>query len=193
MRLLRVLELALATGALAVLVVAGTWRPDGFRTVAATGTTVADERPRGPVPAVAVAPAPSVRTLLDRAARRHDLPPHLVEALAYWESGWDQQRVSDTGAVGLMQVQPEVAGELAPRLLGHGVDLRDPAQNADAGAAILRAYIDDQGGDVWKGLAAYYQGPQSLADDGPQPDTQEYADGILAIEQRLDRGQPPGG
>lgn len=105
----------------------------------------------------------------------------------------DQARVSDTGAVGLMQVQPEVADELGPRLLGHRVNLADPAQNADVGAAILKAYIDDERGDVANGLAAYYQGPQSLVDDGMQPDTQAYVDGIQAIQDRLDHGQPPGG
>ncbi len=197
MRLLRWLELLLATGAAVVLVIAGTWRPGAAPShAAAGGSAVADEKPRdvpaGPA-AVAPVPAPNVRDVLDAAARRHGLPVHLVEALSYWESGWDQHRVSDTGAVGLMQVQPEVAQDLAPRLLGHPVDLADPRQNADIGAAILKAYIDDQGGDVWHGLAAYYQGPQSLADDGPQPDTQQYADGILAIQQRLDQGQPPGG
>lgn len=188
------MELALASGAVAILLVAGFWRPSGF-TSSPSGNVLAADRPRSSL-AVGQSPVPGatpVRDLLDAAARRHGLPPHLVEAVAFWESGWDQARISDTGAVGLMQVQPEVAGELGPRLLGHQVNLQDPAQNADVGAAILKAYIDDQGGDVWRGLAAYYQGPQSLADDGPQPDTQEYADGIQAIEQRLDQGQPAGG
>jgi soluble lytic murein transglycosylase-like protein len=189
------MELALALGAAGVLAVAGWVRPPGF-TPGSVDAAVASERPAAPlaIPKTGAADrAPSVTDLLDAAARRHNLPPHLVEAVAFWESGWDQARVSDTGAVGLMQVEPDVAGELAPRLLGHAVNLQDPAQNADLGAAILRAYIDDQGGDVWKGLAAYYQGPRSLVDDGPLPDTQAYADGIRAIQDRLDHGQPAGG
>lgn len=189
------MELALALGAVALLVVAGFWRPSLPGTRSTDSTAAAAERPRPELAATGAAtrPGPDVRALLDAAAVRHGLPPHLVEALAFWESGWDQGRVSDTGAVGLMQVEPDVAAELGPRLLGHRVDLRDPRQNADMGAAILKAYIDDQGGDVWKGLAAYYQGPQSLADDGPQPDTQAYANGIQAIADRLDHGQPPTG
>jgi soluble lytic murein transglycosylase-like protein len=195
MRLLRWLELALAVGAAGLLVVAGWVRPAGFAPSDSDGA-VASERSHQVPPLAETGGAdrtPPVVDLLDSAAQRHNLPPHLVEAVAFWESGWDQGRVSDTGAVGLMQVQPDVAGELGPRLLGHAVNLQDAAQNADIGAAILRAYIDDQGGDVWKGLAAYYQGPQSLADDGPLPDTQAYADGIQAIQARLDQGQPAGG
>lgn len=195
MRLLRSLELALATSAAAVLLIAGCWRPSGLVAEraplgAAPGATV-DARPHA-APATAEAPAPvASRDVLDAAARRHNLPPHLVEALAFWESGWDQRRESSTGAVGLMQVQPEVAAELGPRLLGRRVNLHDPRDNAEMGAAILRAYIDGQGGNTWKGLAAYYQGPQSLHDDGPYPDTTAYANGIQAIADRLDHGQPP--
>ena len=184
------MELVLAVGAAGVLVVAGWARPAGVAPSSAAAD-VAGERPRAPVTVQGA--TPGVRELLDQAAQRHGLPAHLVEAVAYWESGWDQARISDTGAVGLMQVEPEVADELGPRLVGHKVDLHDPAQNADIGAAILKAYIDDQGGNVWKGLAAYYQGPGSLSIDGPQPDTQEYADGIQAIQDRLDRGQAPQG
>lgn len=131
------------------------------------------------------------KQLLDQAAQEHGLPPALVEAVAWWESGWDQSAVSDAGAVGLMQVQPEVADELAPRLLGHPVDVHDAAQNADLGAAILRAYIDDQGGDTSLGLAAYYEGPGALASDGGlDPGAQDYVDGIEGLQAQLEQGQP---
>lgn len=197
MRLLRSLELALAVGTAGLLLLAGFGRPPGFGSGRIEAATLTDGRPpvAGAAPAGAgAAPAaaePSVPQLLDAAARRHNLPPHLVQALAFWESGWDQHRVSDTGAVGLMQVEPDVASELGPRLLGRRVNLQDPRDNADIGAAILRAYIDDEGGDVWRGVAAYYQGPQSLNTDGPLPDTQAYTTGIQAIADRLDHGQPP--
>ncbi len=187
--ILRRMELALALGMLTLLLIAGPLRPPGFHTIRpvlpASGGVSAASAPQLLQPS-----PPSVRDLLDAAARRHGLPPHLVEAVAYWESGWDESKISITGAIGLMQVQPEVAAELGPRLLGRKVDLHDPADNADAGAAILKAYIDDQGGSVDRGLAAYYQGPQSLRDDGLQPDTQGYVDGVQALRQALDAGRP---
>jgi soluble lytic murein transglycosylase-like protein len=186
---LRRMELALSLGMLTLLLIAGPLRPPRFHTIQpvlpASGGVLDATAPRLRQP-----PPPSVRDLLDQAALRHGLPPHLVEAVAYWESGWDESKVSATGAIGLMQVEPEVATELGPRLVGRKVDLRDPADNADIGAAILRAYIDDQGGSVDRGLAAYYQGPQSLHDDGLQPDTQRYVDGVQALRQLLDTGRP---
>src|SRR5947207_4457384 len=42
--------------------------------------------------------------LLREAALRHQLDPKLVLAVSHWESGLDQPRVSETGAVRLMQV-----------------------------------------------------------------------------------------
>jgi len=181
-RLLRTLELALAIGLWALFLTAVGNLPAAPG--AASPATLSDSRPP------AAAPAPDARSLLDAAADRHQLPRSLVEATAYWESGWDQSRVSDTGAVGLMQIEPDVAAEMGPRLVGHPVDLHDPAENADLGAAILRAYIDGQGGDVEAGLAAYYEGPGALAASGFAYDTASYVGGVEAIRGLLERGEP---
>jgi soluble lytic murein transglycosylase-like protein len=179
------MELALAIGACALVAgAAGLALP---RTPGSTASA-SDQLPVGPAPQPP--PPADARALLDAAADRHALPRTLVEAIAYWESGWDQSRVSGTGAVGLMQVQPDVAADLAPRLVGHPVDLQDAAANADLGAAILRAYIDDQGGDVENGLAAYYEGPAELAANGYSYDTADYVSGVTALWGMLDRGEP---
>jgi soluble lytic murein transglycosylase-like protein len=131
------------------------------------------------------------RAVLENAAQRQGVDPELVLALAWWESGWDQTRVSETGAVGLMQVQPEVADSAGPRLLGRRVDINDPVDNADMGAALLKELLGDTNGDVGLALADYYQGQGSVTSDGIQPDTQQYVDGILALEERLKQGQGP--
>jgi len=125
-----------------------------------------------------------VHKILLEAAARHQVDPKLVLALAYWESGWDQSRVSETGAVGLMQVQPETATEAGPALLGREVDLDNPYDNADVGVAILRQDIAAFNGPQ-QGLAAYYQGPTSLKADGMFPDTQQYVEGILDLASRM--------
>jgi len=125
-----------------------------------------------------------VHKILVEAAARHQVDPKLVLALSYWESGWDQSRLSETGAVGLMQVQPETAKEAGPALLGHEVDLDDPYDNADVGVAILRQELDAVNGPA-NGLAAYYQGPTSLKADGMFPDTQQYVEGILDLASRM--------
>ena len=131
------------------------------------------------------------RAVLEQAANRQGVDPDLVLALAWWESGWDQSRVSETGAVGLMQVQPETADTAGPQLLGRNVDVNNPVDNAEMGTALLKQLLGDTGGDTSLALADYYQGQGSVSNDGVQPDTQDYVDGILALEQRLKAGQGP--
>ena len=127
---------------------------------------------------------PLVRKILVEAAARHQVDPKLVLALSYWESGWDQLRVSDTGAVGLMQVQPASATEAGPALLGRQVNLDDPYDNADVGVAILRQDLQAFNSPE-NALAAYYQGPTSLKAEGMYPDTQQYVEGILDLANRM--------
>lgn len=125
-----------------------------------------------------------MRKILREAAVRHGIDPKLVLALSYWESGWDQTKVSETGAVGLMQVEPATAQEAGPALLGRPVDIQDPYDNADVGAAIFREDLDAFR-DPGKALAAYYQGPTSLRQYGMFADTQAYVDGILTLASTM--------
>jgi len=127
---------------------------------------------------------PVVLKILKAAAGRHQLDPRLVVALSYWESGWDQSKVSVTGAVGLMQVEPPTAAEAGPALLGRPVNVEDPVDNADVGAAVLREDLNNFGTPDLA-LAAYYQGPTSVRQNGMLPDTQAYVAGILALAARL--------
>ena len=138
-------------------------------------------------------PEPSVRgrgphlnaqRLLREAALRHQLDPRLVLAVSYWESGWDQSRVSETGAVGLMQVEPATAQEAGPALLGRAVDIRDAYDNADVGTAVLKEDLTAFH-DLTMALAAYYQGPTSLRANGMFPETQQYVQGILDLATRM--------
>jgi soluble lytic murein transglycosylase-like protein len=125
-----------------------------------------------------------IKNVLREAAVRHHLDPRLVLAVSYWESGWRQARVSETGATGIMQVQPATAEEAGPALLGRPVDITDPYDNADVGAAVLRENLDNFG-DMAQALAAYYQGPSSLRENGMFSDTEQYVEGILSLAERM--------
>src|SRR2546425_7812400 len=99
-----------------------------------------------PVPALAgerAAPLDrgTARLLLIQAARHHGLRPGFVLAVAYWESGWNQQAVSRTGAIGLMQVEPSTAAWAGPALLHRRGKLYQPPPNAGGGAAVLSSYL----------------------------------------------------
>ena len=161
----------------------GTHQPTAIRSPQAVAAAVLARQPTSR-PAAPETSRPVVLRILTAAAKRHQLDPKLVLALSFWESGWDQSRVSSTGAVGLMQVEPPTAAEAGPALLGRSVDINDPRDNADVGAAILRQNLDTFH-DETLALAAYYEGPNALRANGLQPDAQQYAQGILSLSARL--------
>lgn len=127
------------------------------------------------------------RDLLVAAAHRQGLNPNFVLAVGWWESGWDQAEVSATGAVGLMQIEPETAAGAGPALLGRTVDIRDPAENALLGAALLHQYLLEFR-DGRLALAAYYQGEPATRAQGILPTSRDYVDGIWRLFRWLQAG-----
>ena len=108
----------------------------------------------------------------------------LVLAVSYWESGWKQSARSRTGAVGLMQVEPYTAVWAGPALLHRRVNLTNPVDNAELGAALLRSYLD-QLHDPKLALAAYYQGLTGVRRHGIYPSSRTYVDGIWRLRNRF--------
>jgi soluble lytic murein transglycosylase-like protein len=124
------------------------------------------------------------RAILIRAARHHNLNPNFVLAVSYWESGWKQSALSRTGAVGLMQVEPYTAVWAGPALLHRRVDLNNPVDNAEVGAALLRSYLD-QLHDPKLALAAYYQGLTGVRRYGIYPSSRSYVNGIWRLRNQF--------
>ncbi len=94
----------------------------------------------------------------------YDLPPSLLAAVAYSESGFDPRAVSPAGAVGLMQLLPSTAQGIADRTGGGGFrrrDLYDPEISVRYGAWYL-AHLRDKYADhpqaLDLALAAYNAG-----------------------------------
>jgi soluble lytic murein transglycosylase-like protein len=168
------------------------------------GRMIRDNRMRNPdlifpgqqlaVPDPPAPPAPSVpqvgprgeaaKAIIVSQARRHDLNPNFALALSYWESGWNQDAVSSTGAIGLMQVEPYTGAWAGPRLLGRKVNLHDANDNAELGVALLRHYLDVFNGDPKLALAAYYQGETATHQHGIYRSSRSYVDGIWALRNR---------
>lgn len=129
-------------------------------------------------------------SILRAAAADQGLNPNFVLAVSYWESGWNQAAVSKDGAIGLMQVMPNTGAWAGPALLGHKVDIHDPRQNAEVGAALLRTYLDEFG-DPKLALAAYYQGAMAVRKDGIYPSSRQYVNGIWHLRNRFQTGRIP--
>lgn len=95
-------------------------------------------------------------------ATRHQVNPYLVAAVIEAESDWQPNAESSVGAVGLMQLMPATASELARRGTVDSDrfdpdDLSDPAVNIEYGTAYLR-YLIERYHEVEAALAAYNAG-----------------------------------
>jgi soluble lytic murein transglycosylase-like protein len=138
---------------------------------------VAPPPPPPPAPPMVEAPLPALdsRTLVHDAAVRTGLPPAFVESVARVESAMRPQAVSPKGAVGVMQLMPSTARALS-------ADPRDPAQNIDAGARLLRDLLIKYDGDVVKALSAYNAGAGAVdryRGMPPYAETQNYVDKVI--------------
>lgn len=141
--------------------------------------------PGGSAPSVVrAAGRAEVGALLERTAAAYGLDPAMVQAVAWQESGWKQNVVSDAGAVGIMQVLPSTGRWVSDALVGRPLDLNDPEDNVEAGVAFL-VYLGRQTGDDRTTLAGYYQGLRSLRVNGPYTDTERYIDNVLALRARF--------
>lgn len=99
---------------------------------------------------------------IEESALRHRVSPYLIASVIEAESNWDPSARSAVGAVGLMQVMPSTADELARRnLVDEGrfppEDLSDVEANIEYGAAYLR-YLVERYHEIEIALAAYNAG-----------------------------------
>lgn len=128
--------------------------------------------PSKAAPTAASAPAPSmpasmaalvakrdaVRRLIVEEANRYKVPPAFALAVAWQESGWQQNVASHAGAVGVMQLMPATAVWVGDAMLDARVNIDDTRQNIRAGVRLLAHYLAHYKGDRDRVLAAYYQG-----------------------------------
>lgn len=103
------------------------------------------------------------RTIV-HAAERHQISPALILSVIETESSFRYAIVSKAGAIGLMQVKPRTAEEVARRYhlrYNGAADLENPLRNVEIGVAYL-AYLRGRFGQSLHYLAAYNMGPTSL-------------------------------
>lgn len=98
---------------------------------------------------------------INSAATKNRLDPALVAAVIYEESRFRDDVSSHQGAVGLMQVLPSTAQEIARKTGGTAfvaADLTDPRVNILYGCYYLRELLDLYGGSKVAAVAAYNAG-----------------------------------
>jgi len=122
----------------------------------------------------------ALRPAFESAAARYGVPVSLLEALCWWESGWQSAIVSSTGAIGVCQIEPYTATFVDRYLAGAALNPQVAEQNIAIGAAYLAALLRATGGDVGQAVAGYYQGLESVRLHGMLPATANYVHGIEA-------------
>ena len=85
---------------------------------------------------------------IDRAAKVYNIPAELIRAVIAVESAGDTAAISHKGAVGLMQLMPETAGQMFVE------DPVDPAQNIMGGTRYLRQLANEFAGDMVLGAVS---------------------------------------
>lgn len=95
--------------------------------------------------------------LIDKYSEENNIPPELLAAVIYTESKFDPDAVSAAGAVGLMQIMPSTAEEIALKMsiVYDGDTLSDPQINIMYGAYYL-AYLYRNLGRNWDTACAAY-------------------------------------
>jgi LysM repeat protein len=122
----------------------------------------------------------SVRAAIDRWSGVYGVDATLARALAWMESGFQQDVVSSAGAIGVMQLLPETWEFVDGVLLGVQTP-RNYRGNVRAGIRYLRWQLDEFRGDRRLALAGWYQGARAVRERGLFDDTKEFVRIVLAL------------
>lgn len=130
------------------------------------------------------ASSPAKRNLVpifNRWADANGIPRDLVKAVAYHESGWNNDAISSVGAIGIGQIMPDTATYISTELIGVKLDPRVPEDNIRMSARYLRYLLEETGGNTDQALASYYQGLGSVRSRGWYDDTKQYVANVNAL------------
>jgi len=113
------------------------------------------------------------------AAQEFRLDPKLIASVISVESNFNWKAVSPKFSLGLMQLQPKTAAELA---VGN---VFDPKQNISGGARYLRQLLDHYGQNLVLALAAYNAGPDRVEQYRGVPPFRETYNYIQRVTKKL--------
>ena len=138
-------------------------------------------------------PYPTAQTLsageIGQIAAYEGVPPALAEAIAYQESGFNNNEVSTADARGIMQILPGTWSWIGQNLATPPpLGTASAAQNMRAGTLLLHSLLQATGGNQQLAAAGYFQGLPSVEQNGEYPATQQYVNDVMSLAQRFGGG-----
>lgn len=127
-------------------------------------------------------PKTDLDALVRDASSREDVKADLIQAVVKQESGAKPCAVSAKGAMGLMQLMPDVAQQM------HVKDPFDPKESVDAGVKLLKQLLAKYKGDISLALGAYNAGENRVDQAGGVPAIPETQNYVNSISQKLAAG-----
>ncbi len=149
--------------------------------------------------------ASDIREMVRQAALEEGIDPRLAEAVVHAESRGNARARSRAGALGLMQLMPDTARDIARRDVKEH-ELFDPRLNARLGCRYLRYLLRVYDGDLLLTLMAYNAGmgrvrkwrekepdatPRDILARHAFPETRAYVAKVVAFLRA--RANPAGG
>ncbi len=122
-------------------------------------------------------------------AAENGVPSSLADAIAWQESGFNNDLVSSADARGIMQILPGT-WDWIQHTLTPSVPLAPASatDNVRGGVLLLRSLLNSTGGSAATAAAGYYQGLSSVRQRGLYSDTKQYVRSVLALQQHFGGG-----
>jgi LysM repeat protein len=114
-------------------------------------------------------------------ARAYGVPADLMKAMGWYESGWQNDVVSVTGARGIGQLMPATIDFVNQQLLHTRLDPKRPDDNIRMSTRFMRLLLDGTGGRADRALSAYYQGLKPTLEGKILDETKRYVAGVLSF------------
>jgi LysM repeat protein len=162
----------------------------GSGTAEPVSTTVATSQ--SSVAGVSGGPYPTPQTLdagtVGSVGASAGAPSSLTQAVGWNESGFNNDLVSSTGAVGVMQIEPYTWSYINQILTpGAPLDPYSATDNVRAGALYLHHLIAETG-SYSLAVAAYNEGLGALRTHGIYSETQQYVNNVMASQAQFGGG-----
>jgi len=134
--------------------------------------------------AVSATNAGTVRSSLDHWAAHYGIDASLARALAWMESGFNNDVVSSVGAQGVMQLLPSTWDYVETVLIKHPIS-HDADGNVHVGLAYLNHLLHAFNGNERLALAGWYQGERAVRAHGTYKVSKVFVADVLALRQRM--------